>query len=761
MSESEERARRWKSLTEGYLAPSTLTVDPSVQFLEDEDVDLDPITYEVIRSKFWDLNWDHQEAIRRTSGSVVVTMAFDFNTSLQTERGDGVVFGPGNTFFAGSADLVVQWTLEHRSGNVGINDGDVFIQDDPWVGTNHAMDTCIYRPVFVGGKLFAWVYNVVHQRELGGVEPGGFVQSASDVYSESTFWPPVKIVQDGKLREDLVDAWVRRSRLPGLMTLELKSQLAGVHVAHERLQETVDKYGPGTIKATMRRMIKDTARVVGDRLRTIPDGQWRDTRYIAGAQVGDKKLYRHGLTMTKKGDRLLIGNEGTDEPSGSFNIARGVFRACVVNALLPLLAWDQYLCGAGLLEQVDFDLPESRISSAHHPSAVSTSLGMTSTINLAHYVTAKMLSAAEPTSKHIFAASGLNTLIVNHMVGINQRGEPFLDLAMDGVTGALGAFSFRDGLDHGGAITSTTNPVPSVEIYERLNPVLYLYRREVPFSGGHGQWRGGATFASAWTGHKSDEVLVSSGGIFQSVTQGIGLLGALPGSGGTMWHALEAIDSGGGGLPRTPEEARALAPDAGSPPPKKFDNRLSPGDIFEAMPPPGAGFGDPILRDPELVALDLAAGRVSNEDVVRLYGVVVDDAGAVESEATRAARERELGRRLQAARPPRRPVEGQLEGEVRKALWTVVVGRRDEQLSLACAYCRRLLADEPTRYRWGCAELEMSLPSISARLFIDPFEQTDKELVFRHYLCPGCGTAIDGEICQPADEPTDDVRIDG
>jgi N-methylhydantoinase B len=735
-------------------------VDPSVEFSDDEDVELDPITYEVIRSKFWDLNWDHQEAIRRTSGSVVVTMAFDFNTSLQTERGDGVVFGPGNVFFAGSADLVVQWTLEHRSGNVGINDGDVFIQDDPWVGTNHAMDTCIYRPVFVEGKLFAWVYNVVHQRELGGVEPGGFVQSAGDVYSESTFWPPVKIVEGGKLREDLVDAWVRRSRLPGLMTLELKSQLAGVHVAHERLQETVAKYGPATVKATMRRMIKDTAQVVGDRLKTIPDGEWSDTRYIAGAQVGDRKLYRHGVTMTKKGDRLLIGNAGTDDPSGSFNIARGVFRACVVNALLPLLAWDQYLCGAGLLEQVDFDLPENRISSAHHPSAVSTSLGMTSTINLAQYVAAKMLSAAEPMNKHIFAASGLNTLVVNHMVGINQRGEPFLDLPIDGTTGALGAFSFRDGLHHGGAITSTTNPVPPVETYERLNPVLYLYRREVPSSGGHGQWRGGATFASAWTGHKSDEVLVSSGGIFQSVTQGAGLAGALPGSGGTMWHALDAIN-GDGTLPHTPEAARALAPGAGSPPPKKFDNRLSPGDIFEAVPPPGAGFGDPLLREPGLVARDLAEERVSREDALRIYGVVLDEAGEVDADATGEERQREHDRRIRDARAPRRPVEGQLEGDVRNVLWTVVVGPHDGHLALACASCRRLLADEPTRYRWGCLELEMTLPSISERMFIDPVEQTGVELVFRHYVCPGCGTAIDGEICRPEDEPTDDVRIDG
>ena len=161
----------------------------------------------------------------------VVVYGYDFNTSLQTEDGEGVVFGPGNLMFAGCADLVVKWTLEHRSWNTGIGPGDVFIQDDPWVGTNHAMDTAVYAPLFVGDKLFAWVYNVVHQRELGGVEPGGFVQTATDVYSEATFMPPVKLVDAGVLREDVADAWIRRSRLPELIYLELKSQLAGVEFA--------------------------------------------------------------------------------------------------------------------------------------------------------------------------------------------------------------------------------------------------------------------------------------------------------------------------------------------------------------------------------------------------------------------------------------------------------------------------------------------------------------------------------------------------
>ena len=150
--------------------------------------------------------------------------------------------------------------------NVGINEGDIFLQDDPWIGTNHQMDAAVYAPVFWEGKLFAWVYNVIHQRELGGVEPGGFTQQAHDVYAEPTFFPPMKLVDAGKVREDVVDAWVRRSRLAGLMTLELRSQIAGVELARARVLELVQRYGAASVKGTMRKMIDTTAGVVGERL---------------------------------------------------------------------------------------------------------------------------------------------------------------------------------------------------------------------------------------------------------------------------------------------------------------------------------------------------------------------------------------------------------------------------------------------------------------------------------------------------------------
>ncbi|MCW3067087.1 MAG: hypothetical protein JWN32_4259, partial [Solirubrobacterales bacterium] len=632
-----EYGRRWASLAEGYIPGDSLAIEGDLQLHADADPDVDPVTYEVIRSRLWAINQDHMDTIRRISGSGVTVYAYDYSVSVQTEDGEGVVFGPGILFFAGCADLVVKWTLEHRSGNVGINPGDVFAQCDPWVGTNHQMDAAVYAPIFVDGRLFCWLYNCVHQQEVGGVEPGGFVQQARDTYWEATAFPPLKLIEDGVWREDIVDAWIRRSRLPQLNHLELKSQVAGVEFARARIEEMLAVYGPATVKGVMRRMISNTEAAVRRRLRTVPDGTWRDVRYCAGALPGDRELHRLELTIEKREDRLSFANAGTDPSVGSLNVAPGVWRAAILNAVLPLMAWDQYLCGAGVLACLEFHPTLGTMTSARHPAAVSTSLGTTNVVTQAQYLLSKMLGSSEEERVNMLGSSALHTQTYTQMFGIDRDGAPYANFPFDGIGGGAGASSFRDGVDHGGGLISTQLRIGNAEEWERVIPFLYLYRRELPTSGGHGRWRGGTSLVTAWTGWKSDESFIASGGLMQSATLGNGLSGAYPSSAGVFWSAERtdiAAALASGTWPATREELRALAPHGALPPAKKFDNPLRAGDLFEVVPPLAAGHGDPLLRLPELVAADVARGRLSLADADRLYGVVLAAGGELDAEAT-------------------------------------------------------------------------------------------------------------------------------
>ena len=759
----DESERRRHSLLHGYVPPETIVVDPSLQFSTEVTPDLDMVTYEVIRSKLWNLNIDHGDTIRRLSGSNVVVEGFDFNVAITTEVGDAVAMGAYSMFFAGFADEVIKWTLEHRSMNVGIREGDIWLQDDPWVGTNHQMDVAIYAPVFHDGKLFAWIFNCLHQREIGGSVPGGFVPHTNDVYLEATFMPPIRLAENNRVREDLVDMWVRRSRLPELMVLELNSQVAGVRFAQKRLIDMIERYGAPTVKAAMYKMIDSTSRAVASRFRQLPDGMWRDERYFAGAEKEKTKLHKVCLTFDKRGDRLRASNEGTESAIGSFNITRGVFRATILNGLQPTFGYDQYLCAAGILKQLDFDYAQGSITSASHPSAVSSSLGTLISLTQAHSLGSKMASGNVELARHCFASAASHTAAFNGLHGTDQYGRPYTDLPLDVVTGGVGGFNFRDGIDHGGPIYAVAGPIPDVEKCEQHIPLLFLYRKELPDSGGHGKWRGGACLVVGWVGHKTEDSYVASGGLCKSVTQGIGIAGGYPGSGGYNWYAADTKIQAGfkdGRLPGSPAETHTLAPHGGLADINAYNNRLCADDIFEALANPAGGWGDPLLRDMNLVADDVGNRRLSAAEAKAIYGVVLSKASQADPQATAEARKALREKRIAAARPPRKPRTGTADtaGCPHAIECVAIIGDKGKPLSYACSCCGQNLGPTDRTYRSGCAELDTDLTAIGP-YFMAPEDETGEELVMRSYVCPRCAVLIDTVICRPEDEPYEDVVI--
>jgi hypothetical protein len=117
-----------------------LRLPPEVRLHSEFDLDIDPVTYQVLRNRFWSINLDHSDTIRRVSGSPVIVYMDDFNTALLTETADLLMAGPSIQWFAALGDLPVKWTMENRGQNPGIGEGDVFFHNDPWIGCTHPMD---------------------------------------------------------------------------------------------------------------------------------------------------------------------------------------------------------------------------------------------------------------------------------------------------------------------------------------------------------------------------------------------------------------------------------------------------------------------------------------------------------------------------------------------------------------------------------------------------------------------------------------------
>jgi N-methylhydantoinase B len=202
-----------------------------------------------------------------------VTDCNDFDAAIMDEVGDVVQVGLYNTELAASLDMAVNWTLRERCRRPGIGPGDMFLNNDPWVGGGlHQNDVSLFAPLFVDGELFCWTGAVAHQVDLGGVSPGSWSVGATDVFWESIPIPPVKIVEAGEIRDDIEDVYLRRSRVPKLVALDLRAKIGANNVAHERLRALCEKYGVATVKAVMRRTMDDAESRLRAKLTELPDG---------------------------------------------------------------------------------------------------------------------------------------------------------------------------------------------------------------------------------------------------------------------------------------------------------------------------------------------------------------------------------------------------------------------------------------------------------------------------------------------------------
>ena len=241
-----------------YIPPENLKISKKLSLHKEFDANVDPVKYEVIRHNLWQINEEHGSTIQRLSGSPVAMYALDLNPSILTEEAEFVYFGPYMQYMSGVTDTQIKWTMEYRSENPGINEGDMFIANDPWVGAAHQQDVMLLCPIFYAGKLFCWIANCLHQYDIGGITPGSFCPSAESVFDEGLMLPPLKIIENYEVRRDIEAVYLRSSRKPNLVALDFRAQIAGNTTARDRIRELLDRYGPSVVKGVMRKIIDNS-----------------------------------------------------------------------------------------------------------------------------------------------------------------------------------------------------------------------------------------------------------------------------------------------------------------------------------------------------------------------------------------------------------------------------------------------------------------------------------------------------------------------
>ncbi len=606
---------------------------------------VDPVTFEVIKHRLWQINEEQAVAIRTISASPIVVEGNDYNVGLFT--------GDSQLVTAGTGSLVHVTTMGDAVASIvkgagAIRDGDAFLTNDPFLGALHQNDIVLAGPVFRDARIFMWAANVLHHADVGGIDAGSFCINARTIYDD----PPrffMKIVDQGHLVGEAEHTLMSNSRLPDSVALDLRAQIGALNVARERLHALIDEQGEELVETVMNQSIDTAERQVRDFLRALPDGRWNGKAYMDGVRVGDDSLCEVRLTMTCKDDHIDFDYTGSSpQVEAAVNCTRS---ATIAGSVVPLYA---FLCQGdidwndGLKRCVTITAPDGTVVTARHPAPVSIS-----TVGFRWLVTV----AASQAVARMFSESGCHRDRVCPSWNVSSNCNFLFARYPDGrSTGALlsdhrgsgaGARSFADGFDHGGTITSYASSIGNVESTEWKLPVRYLYRRRLPDSGGPGRFRGGVTSEAALMPYGIDRLVVKStntAGTEQSNAHG--MEGGYPGA-GSQTAIVRNVDHSN--LPGSDGAIPALHDLPGTVTflPSKADEILEADDLFVFWAAGGGGLGDPIDRPIEAVFGDVRNGAVSRLLATSVYGVVFDAEGTPDAEETARRRSEVRRARLQ------------------------------------------------------------------------------------------------------------------
>ena len=719
-----------------------------------------PVLLEIIRHRLNNINDDAASTLKRVSGSQIAVEASDLNTVIMAADGRVVACGRYVLIQVASMHLVVSFLLEHYADNPGIAPGDQFITNDPYVGTLHQPDVVLAAPIFVDGTLVAWCASVVHQSDVGGPTPGGITYDARSIFDEAIPMAPIKIVEGGRLRNDVEREYLTRSRTPELNALDLAGQIAANRHTTTQVEQVCRRYGTTTLEAALAQLLGAGERQLRRRLRSLPDGRWRHTSFVLfhdrNAPAGERdRNYAVRLTMTKRGDHLELDFSGSDaQAPGAINATRPALVNFAMAGLLIYLCNGMPWVPGGVWPVVDIVSAEGTVVHARWPAGVAMSTSSTGQAVrvCVNACVARLLEGSDELSPLVMAScqsAGAGACTIS---GIDQGGRPFATMTLDDISGGGGAGADADGADSSGFTTSPGAAIANVEVNESYLPIRYLLRRELVDSGGPGAFRGGVGTVQVLAPYGAEgPVSVLSFGQGLQHPAAIGVAGGEPG----MQSGFAILDAAAA------ERMTSVVPSAGAPsadaagvespvPLPTAGMTMSAGQVELVVSQGGGGYGDPLEREPDLVVADVAEGLVSPEAARLVYGVVVEAAPGyprLDQGATATRRDAIRADRL-GGRTPRPP--------------TAVAGRRFSEAfaiepsrgagTAAMLVCRRcgfgLCPTTENLYD----HLLVRTSATSARAPLGLHYEGSEEFVIRACYCPSCGRQVDVQVGR-ADEP--------
>jgi N-methylhydantoinase B len=594
----------------------------------DADADVDLGTVEVVRNYLVSASREMQRTLTRTAYNTVIYEALDFGISIYDRELNLVADSPGLSLFLGTNDYAIEKGVEYV-GEGNMHPGDVYILNYPYWSSAHTLDVVLFAPLFVGDDLVGYAAICAHWLDLGQKD-AGYVHDSTDVHQEGILFPGTRVYEGGEPNEAVLELLRFNSRIPEKVIGDLNAQVAAIETGRKRMVELYERYGAATVEACIDRILAHGEETARAGVRDLPDGTWTAVDHLDNDGVNDE-LVRMEVEITIDGDRFTADFSGSsDQVDGPINVPFGSTETMCKVGLKTLATPDEPSNG-GHYAPLEVIAPEGNLFHATYPAPTFTLWASIVGVELVYEALAQGMPDRVP------AGSGGDVCSVLFVGTDPDSGRMFVEGENAGV--GWGGTDTHDGGNAQMHVSETLVQNLPVEVLESKTPVRIDRFELRQDSGGAGRYRGGL---GVRRDYRVTEPVTSLTNIKKTRTTSWGLRGGQPGERNAVvlyphegWEDRIDLRVDNDDLYEDTEGKKWTG---------MFYGEFEAGEVVSNRSGGGGGYGDPFERDPAAVRADVRDGYVSRAAARDEYGVVLDDDGTVDREATERLRERERER---------------------------------------------------------------------------------------------------------------------
>ena len=551
---------------------------------------LDPISIEIIQNALASVVDESFVALMKSAYSQNIKERRDHSTALVDTRGRLIVQAKESlpihlgSIMGMMTSLLSQVTLE------SIQPGDIFIANDPFVaGGTHLPDLNMALPIFHDGKPIAFVCNIAHHADFGGMSAGSMAGGMTEIYQEGLRVPLIKLFEAGNLQQGIYDLILLNTRVPEERRGDLFAQIASVRLGERRFQEVVERHGAQTLTLAFDEIVRRTQLRMRAAIRSLPDGVYTFTDIMDDDGCGTVDI-PIAVEVRVTDDRIHVSFEGTSpQVTGNINCTATATLSAISYTLKALLDPD-VPNNQGVLDVCEWSAPVGCLVNAEFPASVANRA------HTAQRIIDALIGALAPAlpARAVGAANGANTTAI--FSGIDPS-TGLRYIYFETLGGGFGGRVNKDGKDGVQVHITNTSNLP-VEAIEMDYPLLVEAYGFVEDSGGAGRHRGGLGLRRVIRPLGHECVFSGSGERFRNAPWGV-----FGGEGGHTGRFVRV--EADGSLTQLPNKPSGV----------HFDS--SQRIMIET---PGAGgYGEPATRKSEDIDTDRRSGKFSERSLTQNY----------------------------------------------------------------------------------------------------------------------------------------------